>query len=315
MLEQMLNTTFYVSNPWANPMDEAADFFELFRGSFPSMGYLLVVFCLPRLFIGKSREDDNITFADWLLIGGFLFVLLSTNIFPWEIIGKYLSFIQFPWRFYLISSCLLAMAIGILADAILLRIDKGSSIVVKNSIVCSVLAVAVVFAIMTINAGQQGYYDYSDDYYDYEPYTANVIAGEWLPMAVTNKETLVDDAKSCFDNMGRDTNFVRVKNTVELDVTNDLEYVDVPLIYYKGYKAWFFDSAGRRSSLSVTNQGRNGFCRVFLPRDDGRIKVEYSGTPCQMLSTLISLVTITGLVVVCVRNKRKKSLKNEKIKE
>ena len=92
MLEQFANTSFHVSIPWMQPKDEAVNFFHIFSSSFPSVGCLLFLLCIPRVFINKSRVNTEIVkYVDLLILLGIGFALLSCDILPWERIGKYLS--------------------------------------------------------------------------------------------------------------------------------------------------------------------------------------------------------------------------------
>ena len=115
MIEQLMDATFYVSIPWIEPATEAVRFVEVFYNSFPALGIFTVVFLLPRIILRKDEDTkDQISFADLLMTAGFLFTLLATDLLPWERFGKYLNFIQFPWRFFIMSSVLFAMADGII---------------------------------------------------------------------------------------------------------------------------------------------------------------------------------------------------------
>ena len=59
-------------------------------------------------------------------------------------------------------------------------------------VLCITLAVSAALAISHQAENAQGYYDYGYDYYSYAPYTANVIGGEWLPEAVTDRDLALE---------------------------------------------------------------------------------------------------------------------------
>ena len=120
LLEQFISSTFYVSIPWMKPEDEAVSFYSIFSQKFPSLGSIVVFMCIPRIFIRKSDDNrNNVKFVDCMLIAGIMFTLLSCDMLPWGRLGKYLSFIQFPWRFFIMGSVLFSMSSGVIFKEII----------------------------------------------------------------------------------------------------------------------------------------------------------------------------------------------------
>ena len=74
-------------------------------------------------------------------------------------------------------------------------------------------------------------------------------------------------------------------------------YIDVPLIYYKGYTASLTTVDQKETKLQVTGEGQNGYCRVLLTGDEpaGLLTVYYKGTIVQNISYIISVLTLIGL--------------------
>lgn len=323
MLEQFMDSTFYVSTPWMQPEDEAVNFLNIFGSQFPALGYCSLLILIPRIFMKKTGNDKNlISYADLLILAGALFAMLSCDLLPWSVIGRYLSFIQFPWRFFIMSSVLFAMAAGLMFSAIIGKDEEAewgfketaSSFMMTQGplILIFVLVINGISGIGTLSRGSQGYYDYSDDYYSYKPYTANVIAGEWLPDRVKDKESLVEESEVMISDKGNEIDHVRVGNTIEADIRSDFEYADVPFIYYLGYKADLLRDDGSRKELRVTGEGHNGMCRVYLKdMGTGRLKVYYGGTYLSALSSCISLLAFITVIFIGLRN-GKKAVKEKK---
>jgi hypothetical protein len=73
--------------------------------------------------------------------------------------------------------------------------------------------------------------------------------------------------------------------------------VEIPLLYYTGYKAQLIDSESNRQYQSVY-QGEHGFTSVEIDQDIryGTIKLWYEKTNAQVASEVISLLTLVGLV-------------------
>ena len=158
------------------------------------------------------------------------------------------------------------------------------------------LIISAALSFRFISSADITYYDYSDDYYSYKPFTAGIIAGEWLPRSVESVGQVLTDSDHMYNDRGEDVDFERIKNRVEADVTEAYEYVDVPFVYYKGYSATITDSVGNKKKLSVSGSGKNGLTRVQLNGLTGHLKVSYSGTALQLISTLVSILTVLGLI-------------------
>ena len=352
MFEQFMDTAFYVSTPWMDPKDEAVAFARIFGLSFPTVGSMCVLVLIPRVFMKRTRTfvsevdtdaafkpremakegraarlgkslngeetvDRCTMYADILIVAGSFFTICASDILPWGRIGKYLSFIQFPWRFFIMGSCLFAIAAGLIYGRITGRDEDASEIWVFDRAVDSSLinTGAVILTVLLIICGYnafagyslepQGYYDYSDDYYSYKPYTANVIAGEWLPEAVTDRDSLLTDSEKMIASDGSELTFGREKNEIVADIGKNYEYVDVPFIYYKGYKAEFRNENGEKLKLKLTGEGHNGMCRVYMNGNDrGTLTVVYEGTVLMWISILISILTAIFIIWLFIRKDR-----------
>lgn len=350
MLEQFLDTSFYVNTPWMDPKDEAVGFAQAFGPYFPTLGSICVLVLIPRIFMKRKRTfineidtdaafrpremvkearngrpeegtvDRNIVYADILMLAGAVFTVCASDILPWARIGRYLSFIQFPWRFFIMGSCLFAMAAGLIYGRIAGRdedvteiwvFDKAvdSAVINTGAVILTVLMILCGYnAFSGYSHGLQGYYDYSDDYYTYKPYTSNVIAGEWLPNAVTDRDSLITDSEKMTASDGTELSFRREKNAVLADIDSDYEYIDVPFIYYKGYSAEFDDGTGTRQKLEVTREGHNGFCRVYMDgHNQGSLKVAYKGTVLMWISEFVSILTLIIAARYCFTHINKRS--------
>ncbi len=304
MLEQLMSAGFAVSIPWMRPMDETRTFAQLFYSEFPSIGAGLIVVYVLRLLADK-KEDCVLAFSDILYVIGALFALGATGLFPWDRLGRYMGFIQFPWRAFIIASSLFAFADGILIFCLFREHDAADEGIIERKVIYAAAGVFLLCALTTFSVmekNDQGYYDYSDDYYSYAPYTANVIAGEWLPLTVTDKDALIEQSGRATGDGGQEVAFERYKNELSFTADKELEYVDVPFIYYKGYGA-----ALEGKELEIDGEGVNGLARVYTKHEEGKVKVSYEGTPAQRYSLMISLVSlIAALALMIGINKKRK---------
>ncbi len=288
LMEQLFSQTFYVSRPWIKPAQEARQFSEVFFSGFPSLGAILILLYLFRVLIPKTEKTPLLSFSDMLYVIGVVFALCSTDLFPWVRLGPFMSFMQFPWRFFLMSSLCLAFSDGI----VILTLCRSCYEKQTALFACLILLVFSLTALWTMEKNAQGYYDYSDDYYSYTPFTANVIAGEWLPVTVTDRDALLDQCDLAIGSDGKKVSFTRDKNALVAQADRELSYIDVPFIYYKGYGALLSETEeGKQpAELFVDGSGENGLTRVHLPQGmRGEIRVSYQGTPAQRISLWISL--------------------------
>lgn len=203
----------------------------------------------------------------------------------------------------------MSSALFSLADALILfscMKKKFAGISIEKPILLFVLFVMSAGAFLSLSKNTEGYYDYSDDYYTHKPYTANVIAGEWLPQTVTDVEAIVEESGQLLSDTGETLNFERIKNAISVTIEKDYAYVDVPFIYYKGYSAYLEKEDGTKTELLITGEGNNGFCRVLLgDQICGNLVVVYDGTFAQGFAVgffIVAVVVLTG--VVLLRNRK-----------
>ncbi len=310
MLEQFMDQTFYVSVNENDMLYSAIDFSFIFSQQFPTMGFMLLLFALPLVVVWKER-DDVIGFAGVLMIIGAGFAVLSTNLLPWQYLSKIFSFVQFPWRFFVLASCLFAVADTIVLYKMLEKLARdllSSAKDVSPLYQTTVILVLVAMAISSLihqNENRQEYYDYSNDYYSYKPFTAGVIAGEWLPATVTDRDSIIEQSETMLTDAGCAVDYTLQKGVITANLTDACEYADVPFIYYKGYRAEL-ESASGKKNLNVTNEGENGFARVYLHGETGNLTVTYKGTVVLYISIALSVLGVAAAIAYAVLGKRGK---------
>lgn len=316
MLEQFLKDSFYVNkDQWVDMSLGAMQLSNGFSYIFPSLGFAVVLFCIPVFLIKGSEKSDSIKYSEILVLGSFLLILISSDLFPWKRLGKYLSMVQFPWRFYLVVSVCLSMAAGVILTKIASSVrltkfvvftDKSDGKNITESLFGRlVLFIAIltmsITAFNSLKINDTGYYDYSNDYYSYVPFTANVIAGEWLPQRVESIELLLEQSEHVISNEGNDVPFERSKNEVVVYTDREYEYVDVPLVYYNGYSAKGADG----NNLECDGNGTNGLTRVYLNGYNGQVTISYKGTNIQRIARIVTVISAVFLIVLFVLNRRR----------
>lgn len=312
MFEQFMSASFSVtSGDGIDMLDAAVNLSQVLSQQFPTVGIMLILLAVPRIFLIKE-QDRLVEYADWMILGAAIFAIMATNLLPWNHLARILSFVQFPWRFFLMSSVLLAISDAIIIKSFVERISGDEKLLNRSNTLWE-LTLLLIFIVMSglslthQSENAQGYYDYSNDYYSYKPYTTNVIGGEWLPSTVYDRESLLKQSEEMITDDGTKLDFVRVKGKVISELDNEYKYVDVPLIYYKGYKAILIGSDNKKSEITLTGDGNNGLCRVYTNGLCGELIVNYSGTVIQKISYILSLIAIIGAVYYQVCENKKKN--------
>ena len=319
--EQFMTTRFYVSTSWIEPAQEAVKFSSIFGFKFPTLGISLLLLFIPRVLLFRNEDDSVMKYSDHCFVAGIVFAVLATDIVPWSILGKYFAMVQFPWRLYVISTVLISFADAVIIFRVTGSLFLGVSDTPKEYdneykvinddglinrygiVLALVISLLIISTLYTFSNQKREYYDYSNDYFDYKPFTASVIAGEWLPEAVKDSTTLVDDSEHAYDNNGNSISFERIKNKVVFNADSSMEYVDVPLIYYKGYGAKCTDG----TVLFVDGSGNNGFVRVYTDGYVGEVITKYKGTIAQIIGDLISIIVIISLIIIEYRGYKGKT--------
>ena len=300
MIEQMLTSKFYVSTDKVDMLDAALNMSEIFTQVFPGVGILLILLAVPRVFI-SAKDNEILRFTDVLVVGGIVYAVCASNIVPWNRLSHFLGFVQFPWRLFTMTSALLAIA-----DAVIIMIFIKEKSLNRDAVVMVVLIVSIALSLEHNAQNIEGYYDYGNDYYSYKPYTANVIGAEWLPVTVTDRDNLVTISEYAYGDDGSTIDFTRQRAEIDADIEKDMQYVDVPFIYYKGYFAEITDG-NIAHKLDVTSEGIDGMCRVYLNGEKGKLNVRYRGTTAQNVSYVISIISIVGIAIFFVCRKRNRS--------
>ncbi len=314
LAEQLLCSSFRVSEASFDVDYEKLLLVDVFKNEAYRMGIAPYLLLLPRLLTGAAEEGErkeeagagsfkgNLAgFADFLSVCGLAGTLCTTGAFPWGRFSRYLSFVQFPWRLFEVVSVLLSFSAGIY-----ILCAAGDRI---RLYAIAALMIMIVSCVSNYGRIDKGYYSYSDDYFDYDKYTAEVIGGEWLPETVESRSALLKRAGTALSSEGEEIDVVRDKNALEISsLDGDEEYLDVPFVYYRGYSA----SDGEGGRLRLDGSGENGLVRVY-PEGKRFVRVEYAGTAAQKAADIISALTFLGLagieIIYLIKNLTKEKEK------
>ena len=286
LIEMMLSDTFmYKVNPATGGFDRTIPFLlsiieiPTYQDEFFPQGIGLVfIFLLGFFFYIKNKKTYKNIFVSDFLILGFIFLIISTNLFPWRLLSGFAQTIQFPWRFLVCSTACLLFAFAPVLEELFVspKKEKVLSLVLSGFICFTVLCVtANIFIIHDFKL-------YEDDIH----YSLGGI--EYLP-ADTDPEMIKNRGEICSSNNNISISFTRQGTTFEIEFDNntyDDTYIEIPLIYYKGYKA-----KENKKELEVL-KGENGIVRVIPNNSSGSIKLYYGFTSIRIAGIVLSVLSV-----------------------
>lgn len=250
----------------------------------------------------KSEKDYMDRFALVLLITGVAAIFMASKSFPWETLLKFdiiadsLKYLQFVGRFYMIGEiCLffgtiITIAGGINPDKCIVR---GIMLVIVLTAATQAYAVsdswlsANTDPFMDIKAGR------------YKEGINDTTVEDYVPEGYWFGEGFADYAQSpeasiteyVHDHLHTSFRYYSGKST----------YVELPILYYKGYKA-----SGEDGTPLVLENGTAGCMRVNVPANDDitKVNVDFTGFTAWKISLLISVISAISLMVIIVRKSR-----------
>ncbi len=256
----------------------------------------------------NRKEKDNIRdFADVFFVIAIVTTIMSIEWFPWNkiqslggFIGSLVSSFQFPSRFLEWGTIASVAVFGYL----LLYFEKKR--IKTEYAVCIVLAfLSLLFSSVYLNDIHLAE--------DYRYMIANVegigngyISGAEYILERTDesklhysKETAGPDVETSGYQAGNLKAALFVKNN-----SSDENYVDVPFLNYKGYRAK--DSKG--NNLKVVT-GENNLVRVIIPGGfSDEISVKFVSPIYWRISEIISLLSLAALIVYLIKENSKKRI-------
>ena len=255
-----------------------------------NLGLSLILLIPIRFFIktDKVKNIELLKYADIFFILGIFSWIFTTSIFPWKNLSSVLGFMQFPWRLLTIATSFM-----IFSYIIYFMYLKDNKKIIKYSYI-----VILLFSIITL-----GLYSYQYGYknYHYPEHNDNSIGGgEYLPSGI-NFDTLftLENGYRITGESLEITDYKKDGTTVHIMYKNASkdDYIEIPLFNYLGYKAY-------NANIET---GENGLIKLYPNKEEGSIKVYYSGTNITKVSYVVSTVTALVLLTYIFIERKKKN--------
>lgn len=269
------------------------------------VGAAALVWCWLALPIRGKTARRELRLGLWAAAFGALACWMSTNTFPWQVVGavpvvgRILTAIQFPGR-YLTLATLLFIVAALCAISLLRRLGQARAVSVLLLSV-SVFGAALFFR--DYQAGLDPVYLSDGGQLIYAQYKNSNMA--WF----FDDLYLPDGAQESRDGFVSETAVTTLENAeitqqngvttlTCAETTGQTQHVELPLLYYPGYTV----TAGQGTVFKTPN----GLVGVAVPAGfTGSIQVAFREPKRWLLADIASLITLAVLAVTAILRKRK----------
>lgn len=251
---------------------------------YKGIGTILLI--LPAFIIVCKDKDNQTRFMKQLFVIGFVVLLVSTSIFPWEALcNKFNSIttLQFPYRLNIISTLLFSFVGGYALCQII-----GNKLELNKLVyILLILFTLNLLSSLNINSG-----NFTEETIIK---SAPVGNGEYKPYALKQKDTKVHNIAN-----EEEIEFTKISSKMQFEYTNkeDEMIIHIPLAYYKGYIAYLEDENGNKTELTLEEDPNTK--NVIVKNDkilNGKVTIEYKMTTIQKIGYIITYITLIGLTL------------------
>ncbi len=267
--------------------------------------FIYLALRISKIIKREGESERAVRLADKIMVGSLVGMYMTTIYFPWDFIEQLspvfeqiTQAIQCPWRFLTVSVTLASILCGLLYEFMLQDKERLARF--------AGLFAAVMIALGGISAGyfmttrgDNGNWTFHYDSEDFRG--ASVMGGEYLPRGISDEsydytEPVPGEGVTVSD-------WSRETGAINVTVTNSstaVSYVDVPYLYYKGYRA-----KSATGTVLLADSNDVAITRVTLPSGfEGTIKVYYQEPGYWRFYEIVSILVFIGLVVFGVLDYR-----------
>lgn len=250
---------------------------------------LLIMFIAS--IIWPTTKSSNRLNAPFIV--GALFCLFATTIwFPWAYLPNLLLNIQFPWRLLMFAGLFICVVAADLFTKIPTKYIKFPIIVI--ALVGFYYMVRIVSPVpVEPKITQPAEFIGVDMAVEYNP----------TPFYWDSQEQLLERGKKPLRQDGAPIkiyDFERHqggKLSFNIDAEEPgLHHVELPLFFYKGYRAEFFPSDGGKRKILPAVPNERALVEISVP-DSGSVRVRYAGTIADKVATTISITTLFLIIL------------------
>lgn len=305
LLEQMISSKFSVQEVEPFVYNKSTVFKELFTLNdvmIYSVGYILLFLSLIYIFVPFKKKHRFVTTC---FIAGVISFILTLKTPLLHAISNNISIydnIQFAWRLNLIATPLLAIALGYAVDALMPKKINKTIVVILISIISIIPLMTTVKYIKVNRLKNIDLTNFS------QKHSAEIGNGEYMPEGASkNKLKKRGSIVTSNDKQFKYDNYSKKGTLINLDykVSKDGSYIELPLLYYKGYTFEITSKDGSEIENGQVNHGKDMVVRVNLGNiKEGHLKVDYTGTTLMKVGDIVTIITLIFMIIYIIKRNR-----------
>lgn len=274
------------------------------------LGLFIIVPILFTPFVFKKIKKENRKNYILTLAIGILSIFAATNLFPYDKMPEWISFIQYPWRFLFIATFTLTIIATINIEKLFEKIDI-KEIMVLTTIILIYISPLILANNFDSNITDEKYKEI-DELIPNTRTTTATVSLEYIPTkAFLNIEYLRNRNQEVAVISGNVEITEQNKNGSSMEITYSKDegkaIIELPYLYYPGYE---IKVNGENIKYYETEKG---FIGIDLENEsNGEITVKYTGTTLARVSFIISIIGLIGFIIYNVvlirKNKDKKEV-------
>lgn len=234
----------------------------------------LTVIILSIITFIKYKKVNH-KFYNYILAFGIITFILSTKLFPWDLLPKSMRIVQFPWRF----ETFVALSVSLLAPLCFQLLSE------KRIMVFVLAMIMVLFAQPNLKAASNEEINMND----LPGWYGRGYQQEYLPQATyENKEYFDSRNQEILIEEGNGNIIITQDKMPLLEFTvqsEDTVKIELPRLSYIGYT--LKDKNGKKYELK---ENQNGFLETTIP--SGQYTLDFTGTTVDIISRYISIGTL-----------------------
>lgn len=296
----------YALEPWQLLVNKSEEI-KTFALGIP---VILMLFLSPFVYkkIDKKHKDFYIT----SIIFGIISLMMSTTLFPWAIMPKFLCVLQFPWRMLGFAMLFLSPVCRINTYYLIKSIKKKDT----KDLVC-----IIIFTLLIVSTVKQlSYYTVQNPNVDKLMEQA-IIQKQKIPYTIMNKDYMPLKARKHTEDYlvdrGDTTKLISGQAIIENEYKDALNMkieikettkgteLELPYLFYPGYTVTLENES--EIILLDTQESEYGFLKIVIPEDieSGKISVNYTATTLDKVAYIISLVSVMIFILYVINYRRR----------
>lgn len=276
---------------------------------------IMLIFKISKKISSKIKNKRLVIILKSTLVFIYIFIML-TDIFPWTTVIRLFPLIlkiQFPFRFLALAGLMYSFIIALSTP----RVNKNNKITKVIIVILMVINPKLIITdqyMKSISIEEKNLKKIDISWC--------LGCGEYLPSKIDPEyEKYLKNRGNIVKIKYIDGRVEKIKRSAEEshtnymfdNIKNDIESIELPLIYYKGYEI-------KESTNNIQiNESSNGFIEIKnIPCEKVYVEIYYKGTLIQSISNIITVVFLSSLLlkqIIASRNLFLKTKFYKKIRE